>query len=135
MDFPIFQQYSNSQTQLVQLGTVVQVRGVQKVSAEGHTETSLRDLRQVPFMDSRGKSAPPHQRVDLLFLIDINHSELHFINKKGEELRNTIFGSPNEMEASKLIKLIFSLGLGTSCKGNFQRNIPSTSRTKTVSFE
>lgn len=43
--------------------------------------------------------------MDLLFLIDINHSELHFINKKGEELRNTIFGSPNEMEASKLIKL------------------------------
>lgn len=45
------------------------------------------------------------------FLIDISHSELLLINKMEIMLRNTLFGSPNEIEACEVIKLIFSFGL------------------------
>lgn len=49
------------------------------------------------------------------------------MNNMGEELRNTLFGSPNEMEIRDVMKVIFSFDLETNSKGNFQRNIPNMS--------
>lgn len=67
------------------------------VKCDRDNDAALRFPRRAPLIVSMRQIFLPEGGFDF-FKIDINHSELLLRNKMGEQVRKTIFGSPNEME-------------------------------------
>lgn len=96
-----------------------QLTGLAGATGHGGVMSAKRDCELVMLLS--GPTASPLGRlpeagpvplqVDSIFLVDLSHSELLLSNKMGIMLRNTLFGSPNQMEACEVIKLILSSGL------------------------